>query len=90
MATTGTVTINKTVPDTPLSPDEHKVYRTAVGKLLWLALVRGDIAYATKELSRDVTAPTMQSVAKCKHLLRYLIGMKMCVKTATVVSTGQW
>ena len=79
VATTGTVTINKTVPDTPLSPEEHKVYRTAVGKLLWLALVRGDIAYAVKELSRDVTAPTMQSVAKCKHLLRYLIGTKMCV-----------
>ena len=79
VATTGTVTINKTVPDTPLSPEEHKVYRTAVGKLLWLALVRGDIAYATKELSRDVTAPTMQSAAKCKHLLRYLIGTRMCV-----------
>eukprot|EP00439_Symbiodinium_sp_Y106_P019913 s3222_g2.t1 len=30
VATTGTVTINKTVPDTPLSPEEHKVYRTAV------------------------------------------------------------
>eukprot|EP00439_Symbiodinium_sp_Y106_P074225 s3018_g14.t1 len=30
VATTGTVTINKTVPDTPLSPEEHKVYRTAM------------------------------------------------------------
>ena len=57
VATTGSVTIVKTVSDTPLSPEEHSVYRTAVGKLLWLALIRGDIAYATKELSRDVTAP---------------------------------
>ena len=64
VATTGSATIVKTVSDTPLSPEEHSVYRTAVGKLLWLALIRGDIAYATKELSRDVTAPTMQSVAK--------------------------
>ena len=79
VATTGSVTIVKTVSDTPLSPEENSVYRTAVGKLLWLALIRGDIAYATKELSRDVTAPTMQSVAKLKHLLRYLIGTKMCV-----------
>ena len=79
VATTGSVTIAKTVADTPLSPEEHSVYRTAVGKLLWLALIRGDIAYATKELSRDVTAPTMQSVAKLKHLLRYLNGTKMCV-----------
>eukprot|EP00439_Symbiodinium_sp_Y106_P065433 s532_g10.t1 len=74
VATTGSVTT-----DTPLSPEEHSVHRTAVGKLLWLALIRGNVAYATKELSRDVTAPTMQSVAKLKHLLRYLIGTKMCV-----------
>ena len=73
------MTIVKNVSDTPLSPEEHSMYRTAVGKLLWLALIRGDIAYATKELSRDVTAPTMQSGAKLKHLLRYLIGAKMCV-----------
>ena len=79
VATTGSVTIVNTASDTPLSPEEHSVYRTAVGKLLWLALIRGDIAYATKELSRDVTAPTMQSVAKLKHLLRCLIGTKMCV-----------
>ena len=79
VATTGSVTIAKVVSDTPLGPEEHSVYRTAVGKLLWLALIRGDIASATKELSRDVTAPTMQSVAKLKHLLRCLIGAKMCV-----------
>ena len=79
VATTGSVTIVKTASDTPFSPEEHSVYRTAVGKLLWLALSRGDIAHATKELSRDATVPTMQRVAKLKHLLRYLIGTKMCV-----------
>ena len=51
--------------------------RTAIFKLLWLILIRGDIAYATKELSRDMIAPTIQSVANLKHLLRYLIGTKM-------------
>ena len=79
VATTGSVTIAKTVSDTPLNPEEHSLCRTAVGKLLWLALIRADVAYATKELRQDVTAPTMQSVAKVKHLLRYLIGTKMCV-----------
>ena len=54
VATTGSVTVVKNVSDAPLSPEEHSMYRTAVGKLLWLALIRGDIAYATKELSRDV------------------------------------
>ena len=64
----------KNVPDTPLISEEHSKYRTAVGKLL-----KGDLAYAIKELSRDVTAPPMQSVAKCRHLLQYLIGTGMCV-----------
>ena len=38
-ATTWATTIVKTVPDMPLSSEEHSVYRTAVGKLLWCALV---------------------------------------------------
>ena len=80
VATSGTVTITTNVPDTPLSPEEHPVCRTAVGKLLWLTLVRGDIAYATKALSRDETAPTTnESIAKCKRLLCCLIGTNMCV-----------
>ena len=37
VAKTGAATA-KTVPDTPLSSEEHSAYRTAVGKLLWLAL----------------------------------------------------
>ena len=41
VATTGTVTIVETVVDTPLSPEEHSVYRTAVGKPLRLALIGG-------------------------------------------------
>ena len=65
----------------PLSSEEHSVYRTAVAQLLCLALVRGDIAYATKELSRDVTAPTMQSVQSANTFC-------VCAKTASVVSTS--
>ena len=47
VATIETATIVKTVPDTPLSSEGRSVYRTAVGKRLWLALVTGDSAYAT-------------------------------------------
>ena len=43
---------------------------------MWLALIRPDIAYATKELSRDLTAPTTESIAKVKRLLRYIAGTK--------------
>ena len=58
---------------------QDQCIRAAVGKLLWLALIRSDISYATKELSRDVTAPTEQSLAKLKHLLPYLNGTRHAV-----------
>ena len=77
VGTTGTTSFShRLVLGDPLSADEHKVYRTAVGKLLWLALIRPDTSYATKELSRDLTAPTNRSLLKLKHLLGYLAGTK--------------
>ena len=73
--TTGTSTKPNYVPQ-PLNNADHKAYRAIVGKLLWLALIRPDISYATKELSRDLTAPTTESVTKVKHLLRYISGTR--------------
>ena len=73
--TTGTSAKPSHVPQ-PLNTSEHKAYRAIVGKLLWLALIRPDISYATKELSRDLTAPTTESVTKVKHLLRYISGTR--------------
>ena len=44
--------------------------------LLWHAMVRDDIADATKKLSHEVTAPTM-NIAKLEHLQQYLIDARM-------------
>ena len=41
-----------------------------------MTYTRPDICYATKELARDLTAPTTHSQQKLKHLLRYLQGTK--------------
>ena len=62
--------------DVALDSKAHSLFRTAVGKLLWLAFVRLDCSYTVKELSRDVKGPTIESWAKLKHLLRYLAGTK--------------
>ena len=59
--------------NSPLTNSKHSKFRTAVGKLLWLAFVRPDCSYAVKEL-RNVKGPTLESLAKLKHLLRYLSG----------------
>ena len=73
--TTGASTVSKIQPE-PLDGNEHKKYRAIVSKLLWLALIRPDIAYATRELSRDLTAQTIESITKVKHLLGYIAGTK--------------
>ena len=62
--------------DVALDAKAHSLFRTAVGKLLWLAFVRPDCSYAVKELSRDVKGPTVESLAKLKRLLRYPSGTK--------------
>ena len=58
----------------PLDPARHKLYRTAVGKLLWATPVRPDISFAVKELSRSLQSPTQQNEKQLKHVLRYLKG----------------
>ena len=74
--TPGTAALKTTTDDTALTPEEHKQYRRAVGKLQWMTYTRPDICYATKELARDLTAPTANSQLKLKHLLRYLQGTR--------------
>ena len=58
----------------PLDPARHKLYRTAVGKLLWATPVRPDISFAVKELSRSLQSPTQHNEKQLKHVLRYLKG----------------
>ena len=48
--TTGASIVSKVQPE-PLDRNERKKYRAIVGKLFWLALIRPDISYATKEPS---------------------------------------
>ncbi len=52
----------------------HKVYRTAVGKLLFMAQDRADIKYTTKECARDLAEPTERSMRKVKRIVKYLTG----------------
>eukprot|EP00971_Amphidinium_carterae_P168261 3333895-Amphidinium_carterae.1 len=38
--------------DEPLHSSNHKKFRTAMGKIQWMAAVRPDIQFAVKELNR--------------------------------------
>jgi hypothetical protein len=57
-----------------LSTADHSLYRTAVGKLLFVAQDRADIKYATKECARDLATPTGLSMRKVKRIVKYVEG----------------
>ena len=77
-STTGDKLAQSTDPADPinqaLDPARHRLYRTAVGKLLWVTPVRPDISFAVKELSRSLQSPTQHDEKQLKHVLRYLRG----------------
>ena len=50
----------------------HQKYRSAVGKLLWMAQLRDDLKYPVKELSRSLINPQDQDVKNLVHLLKYV------------------
>ena len=47
-----------------LASARKKLYKTAVGHLLWATSVRPDISFAVQELSRSLQAPTQQDEKK--------------------------
>ena len=47
--------------DDALSPEDHSLYRTCVGKLQFMVPIRPDIAFAVKGLARDLHSPTNHS-----------------------------
>ena len=48
------------ISENAVDSERRELYRRVVGKLQWQHLMRPDIAYAVKELARDLTAPTEQ------------------------------
>ena len=70
-----------------LSKEEHTLYRTVVGKLLYIATERPDMQYAVKERSRSLSAPTQEELKELKKLARYLAGTMDTVLELNV-STG--
>ena len=64
----------------PLDAAAHKTYRTAVGKLLFIAHQRPDIQFAVNALARQVAAPTTHDDKSLRHLARYLVGTQSRVQ----------
>ena len=61
-------------PHKPLASARRKLYRSAVGQLLWATSVRPDISFAVQELSRSLHAPTQKDEKQLQQVLGYLKG----------------
>ena len=57
---------------TPLDGHDYSNFRTAVGKLIFMAPWRPDIQFAIQQLSTQVLDPTTESKHAVKQLIRYL------------------
>ena len=64
----------KELDDDPLTGDDYRRFRTVLGKAMWLAQERVDIAFACKEVAREMGKPTQGSWEQLKRLVRYLRG----------------
>ena len=57
-----------------LTPQAATVYRALSARCNYLAQDRPDVAFAAKELCRDFSAPTPESLSKLTRAIRYLKG----------------
>ena len=71
-----------------LNKEDHRLYRTGVGILLYAASDRSDLKYAVKELMRDVSAPTELSMRRLRRIIRYASGARRLVNTIDWQTVG--
>ena len=57
-----------------LEGERRAMYRTVVGKLLYMCQERADVMYSVKETARTITCPTESDEMNLKRILRYLKG----------------
>ena len=66
--------------DDLLGEAQHKIFRSCVGRLLYLSQYRLDIQWVLRELCRVLQAPNMLAWRRHNHLTCYLIGARdLCI-----------
>ena len=58
-----------------LENEKRAMYRTVVGKLLYMCQERVDIMYSVKETARKNTCPTESDEMNLKRIVRYIKGV---------------
>ena len=72
----GVSEMTKTVYCLQEAPAEHSLYRTMVGKLMFIAAERPDFQFCVKECARGVQSPSARDMQRAKRICRYLMGTR--------------
>ena len=60
--------------DEPLTPDSARIFKTCVGKTMYICHRGQDIQHSVNTLSRPLRNPTTIAMRRLKKLTRYLFG----------------
>ena len=71
-----------------MNKEDHSLYRTGVGILLYAASDRSDLNHSVKELMRDVSAPAELSMRRLRRIIRYAGGARRLVNTIDWQTVG--
>ena len=66
--------------------ERRAMYRTVVGKLLYICQERADVMYSVKETARKITCPTESDEMDLKRIVRYLKGVPSAKSPIEIVT----
>ena len=69
-----------------LEGERRAMYRTVVGKLLYMCQERADIMYSVMETARKITCPTESDEMNLKRIVRYLKGVRSAKSLIEIAS----
>ena len=73
-----------------LEGERRAMYRTVVGKLLYMCQERADVMYSVKETARKITCPTESDEMNLKRIVRYLKGVPSAKSLIEIISPSKF
>ena len=73
-----------------LEGERRAMYRTVVGKLLYMCQERADVMYSVKETARKITCPTESGEMSLKRIVRYLKGAPSAKSLIEIITPSKF
>ena len=73
-----------------LESERRTMYRTVVGKLMYMCLERVDAMYSVKDTARKITCPTESDEMNLKRIVRYLKGAPSAKSLIEIITPSKF